>query len=157
MPLAPLLSSLLPAVICGLPCLAPCDSVALAQADTLFAHRNYKAAANAYRKLVDKGSCMAHAYCGLAGCAQLRNEPDAKMVELMNPAVAAAPTDAMVLRTRLKAYQSLKMHDRSLADLEAAMPYLPNDSVRVDFLTGQTFDLMNMRRFEEAQQKLERA
>jgi hypothetical protein len=63
----------------------------------------------------------------------------------------------MVLRARLKAYQSLKMHDRSLADLEAAMPYLPNDSVRVDFLTGQTFDLMNMRRFEEAQQKLERA
>ena len=138
-------------------CFAQCDSVALAKADTLYVHKNYKAADKAYQKLLDKGSCMAYAYRGLAGCAQARNEPSDKMVGLMNQAVALDPTDPVMLESRSKAYQSLKMYDRSLADLKAAIPYLKNDSERVDFMTGQTFDLMHMRRFDEAQEVLESA
>ena len=146
---------LLVAIIASSHCSAQCDSAALAKADTLFVHKKFKAATKAYQKLVDRQNCMAYAYRGLAGCAQALHEPTEKMVGLMNQAVALAPTDPDILLSRSNAYKYVGMYDRSLADLQAAMPYLKNDSVRGEFLTDQADDLMDLRRFDEARAVME--
>ncbi|MGV9012690.1 MAG: tetratricopeptide repeat protein [Flavobacteriales bacterium] len=142
----PTLILLLPANTCS----AQCDSLALAHADTLFAHKKFKAASKAYQSMVDRGSCVAYAYSGLAGCAQRQGAPNTEVIGFMNKAVELEPADHILLRSRSNVYMSVGMFERSYEDLEKALKTVQGDSLRAEYISDQAMDLMNTRRNKEA-------
>lgn len=147
-----LLYLLVQALLLAPPARAQSDSLLLNKADTLVAHKQVKAAIKIYQGVADaKGPGAAQAYVRLAVQAQRREAPSEEVMTLLNQAQALAPHDPYVLQQRSNLYQSMRMYERSYDDLEVALHYGMNDSLRADMLGDQSWDMLNTRHYKEAE------
>jgi tetratricopeptide (TPR) repeat protein len=124
------------------------DSLAIAQADTLFAHREWKAAHTIYDRLIAQGDAAARVY-HLRGVCKDRLEVDREEVMAdINEALRRDPHLFNALLFRASVYMDMKMFDRAIADLDVAVEYAPDTAGLVKCLTKRGTAYYHIRVFD---------
>lgn len=132
------------------PATAAQDSLALAQADTLFEHQEWKAARKIYDRIIDAGDAPATAYHRRAVC----NDRLGVDRELVLPDLAEAlrrdPKLFKALLFRARMYKNNLMFPRAIDDLTVALTCAPDTEGVVDCLADRGSAYNSIRSFDLA-------
>jgi tetratricopeptide (TPR) repeat protein len=126
------------------------DSLLIAQADTLFAHQDWKAARKIYDRIITDGDAPARAYHKRGVCKDRLGADREDVMADINEALRRDPRYFKALLFRARVYSKILMFQRSIDDLNVAMECAPDTAGLVDCLTERGTAYCDIRSFDPA-------
>lgn len=133
------------------------DPSAIAKADTLFAHREWKAARAIYDRLIAQGNAEAQVYHMRGVCKDRLKADREEVMADINEALRLDPHLFSALLFRSSVYNDVRMFDRAIADLSTALEHAPDTAGLVKCLVWRGTAYYHIRAFDPSVADFNRA